>query len=88
MNTASFRKGFFRSGDIISYDTEGNISVKGNSYDIIRRQDATFSTMNLEDVIAKYRGIREVAVVSNDKEIVACIVKHESCTLTLDILQA
>lgn len=87
MNTTSFRRGFLQTGDLVSYDQEGNINVKGNKMDILLRNDKIFPAIELEDLILKYHGIHEVAIVSNNKEIVACVVKKDSCNVTVDILQ-
>lgn len=86
MNTASFRKGFFRAEDLISFDTEGNICVRGNAHDVLFHDEAVMPALELEDTILKCRSIKEVAILSNKREIVACIITREDCEVTIDTL--
>lgn len=87
MNSTQFKRGFFCTGDLVWYNTEGSIFVKGKETDLLRIEDQFYHASELEDMMLKYRGIKEVSVISNEKEIVACIVKTHESGMTIESLQ-
>jgi cyclohexanecarboxylate-CoA ligase len=64
MNSAFTDDGSFRTGDLVSIDTHGWLTVRGRIKDIINRGGEKFSTREIEDLIAELPGVLEVAVTS------------------------
>lgn len=55
--------GFYHTGDIGKIDQRGNIIMLGRKKDIIRRGADSISPAEIEDMIAEYHKIQQVAVV-------------------------
>jgi acyl-CoA synthetase len=60
--------GWFRSGDLISIDVEGYVTVRGRTKEVINRGGYKYSPREVEDVLEKHLAIRSVAIVSTPDE--------------------
>ena len=81
----SFRDGWFYPGDLGAIDTDGFLSLRGRSKDMIIRGGANIYPVEIEQTIAQVAGVRDVAVVGlpdaeMGEEICAVIVADESVT--------
>ncbi len=56
--------GFFRTGDILRVDADGNCRVTGRKKDIIIRGGENLSAIEIEDHLQQHGGVREVAVIA------------------------
>ncbi|WP_417580270.1 acyl-CoA synthetase [Nitrincola sp.] len=66
---ASFRGGWFHSGDLAVWHADGYIEIKDRSKDIIISGGENISSIEVEDVLYRHPGVMEAAVVamSDDK---------------------
>ncbi len=55
--------GFFRTGDIAKFDSEGHLIITGRKKDIIIRGGENISAREVEDLIGAYPSVEQVAVV-------------------------
>lgn len=73
--------GWYRTGDLGSLDDEGYLSIVGRSRDVIRTGGETVSPAEVESVLARLSGVRQVAVVGvpDDRwgEVVCAVVVPE-----------
>jgi carnitine-CoA ligase len=60
---ASFRDGWFRSGDLAVMDTEGRFTFAGRRSDVLKVAGENVSVVEIETVIAEDASVLEVAVV-------------------------
>ncbi|MDA7964894.1 AMP-binding protein [Ruegeria sp.] len=64
-NARSFTEdGFYCTGDIVSRDEQGNLTVRGRSGDHINRAGEKFSAEEVEDHILALPGVMDVAIVA------------------------
>lgn len=61
---ASFTAGYWRSGDIGSCDAQGYLRLVDRKKDLINRGGYKIYSVEVENVIARYPGVAEVAVVA------------------------
>jgi acyl-coenzyme A synthetase/AMP-(fatty) acid ligase len=84
--------GWLRSGDLISIDGDGYLTVRGRTKEVINRGGYKYSPREVEDVLEKHPAIHSVAVASSaDERLVerACafVVLAPGGSITLTELQ-
>ncbi len=72
-------EGWLRTGDLGHVDSEGRLTLVGRAKDLILRGGHNVHPAEVEDVVASYPGVREVAVVGRPdavlgEEVVAVVV--------------
>lgn len=67
--------GYFKTGDIAEFDKDGWLYVYGRTEDLIHIEKNIFRPNELEDVILLHPLVKNVAAISNGKELIACVVK-------------
>ncbi len=82
-------QGWFYSGDLGLLDDQGWLSVKDRSKDMINRGGEKIYSLELENILSTYQGVREVAVIPAaspiyGEEPVAFIVSDMQSQLTSD----
>jgi non-ribosomal peptide synthetase component E (peptide arylation enzyme) len=55
--------GWFRSGDLVRIAADGQLTVAGRKKEVINRGGYKYSPREVEDVLASYPGIKQVAIV-------------------------
>jgi fatty-acyl-CoA synthase len=65
---ASFKGGWFHSGDLAVWDEEGYVQIKDRSKDIIISGGENISSLEIESVLFKHPRILEAAVVASSDE--------------------
>jgi malonyl-CoA/methylmalonyl-CoA synthetase len=84
--TASFREGWFVTGDVASRDRDGFVTIAGRkSVDFIKSGGFKISAREIEDVLRRHPLIKDVAVIGAPdrvwgQRIVAAVVLHPSPT--------
>jgi cyclohexanecarboxylate-CoA ligase len=83
--------GFFRTGDRVSVDSRGAITVKGRDKDIIIRNGENISAREIEDLLQEHEMVRNVAVVAMPDDITgekACafVVPADGTAVTMEEL--
>ena len=85
--------GYFRTGDILNVDEQGNCRVVGRKKDIIIRGGENLSAIEIEDQLQLHPQIKEVAVVSmpdpvlGEKACAFVVLADPSETLTLESIR-
>lgn len=91
---ASFRDGWFRTGDLASRDAEGRFRFAGRRSDVLKVAGENVSVVEVEAVIADHPSVLEVAVTGEpdpvrDEVPVAFVVQHpERPPVSVDELRA
>lgn len=70
----SFQNGYFKTGDLTKYDNSGWFYINGRIADLISIEGIKVSPRELEDVIMMHPYVKDTAVISNEKEVVACVI--------------
>jgi cyclohexanecarboxylate-CoA ligase len=83
---------FFDTGDIAYLDADGYVRITGRAKDLVIRGGENVPVKEVEDLIATYPGVLEVAVVGAPdprlgERAVACVRVSEGVDLSLDALQ-
>jgi acyl-CoA synthetase (AMP-forming)/AMP-acid ligase II len=89
----TFVDGWVRTGDIGRFDAEGHLHFVDRKKDIINRGGLKIASAAVEEVIYRYPGIAEAAVVAVPhaglgEDIAACVVAAPGTTLDADALRA
>ena len=89
----ALRDGWFQTGDLGALDDEGYLSIVGRKKEIIRTGGESVSPSEVEAVLAKLPGIREVAVVGLPdpgwgEVICAAVVPESGAEIQLEALQS
>lgn len=64
INTGAFdHEGFYRSGDLVRYTTDGDIISEGRDKDQINRGGEKIDCGELEDILLRHPGVQDAAVV-------------------------
>lgn len=89
----TFVDGWVRTGDIGCIDDEGHLHFVDRKKDIINRGGLKIASAAVEEVIYRYPGIAEAAVVAVPhaalgEDIAACVVAAPGTTLDADALRA
>lgn len=92
LNVAAFTDdGFFRTGDLASFDDDGNVIIRGRKKDIIIRKGENISAREVEDHLFEHPDIDDVAVVAlpdeSSGERGCAVVVSSNAALTLADLQ-
>ncbi len=82
-SAATFKDGWYHSGDIVSVDEEGYVIVQDRSSDLIKSGGEWISSVELENKIMAHPAVEEAAVIAvpHDKwqeRPLACVVLKES----------
>jgi long-chain acyl-CoA synthetase len=68
-STATLRGGFLHTGDIGAFDTDGYLTLKDRSKDMIISGGSNVYPREVEEVLLKHAGVREVSVIGRpDRE--------------------
>ncbi|HEV8267491.1 MAG TPA: AMP-binding protein, partial [Thermoanaerobaculia bacterium] len=87
---ASFRDGWFSTGDVASRSKDGTVTIVGRkSVDVIKSGGYKISAREIEDVLSRHPLVKEVAVVGGPdrlfgQKVVAAVVVHPNAGATLD----
>ncbi|MFO0996207.1 MAG: AMP-binding protein [Alphaproteobacteria bacterium] len=90
---AKFHRGWVQTGDIATMDADGYVTIVGRKSEIIIRGGMNITPREIEDEIAKIKGISAVAVVGLPDERLgeiccACVVADGSVPVTLETITA
>jgi fatty-acyl-CoA synthase len=85
--------GWFRTGDIVSFDPLGHIQIKDRSKDVIKSGGEWISSVELENALMAHPAIAEAAVIAMPDEKwqerpLAVVVLKDGATATADDLSA
>ena len=67
-SAATFRDGWYLSGDMISFDADGYVTYGGRADDMLKVSGKWFSPKELENCLLQHPAVREVAVVGQKTE--------------------
>ena len=86
---ASFRDGWFMTGDLVRRDADGYFHFVGRKKDIIRRRGENIAGAELDRVIGEHPGVAEAAAIPvdselGDDEVMAVVVAKSGADLTPD----
>jgi fatty-acyl-CoA synthase len=86
------KDGWFRTGDVVTIDTEGYIRITDRSKDLIKSGGEWISSVDLENALMGHPAVKEAAVVAVkhpkwDERPVACVVLKEGVKATEDELR-
>jgi acyl-coenzyme A synthetase/AMP-(fatty) acid ligase len=90
---SAMRGEWFTGGDRAAIDREGYVWFQGRADDLIKSFGYRLSPVEIEDALASYPGVADIAVVGHavDPEktlVTACIVPEPNVTLEEDALRA
>ena len=82
-DAASFRGGYWLSGDIGSVDAEGYVRILDRTKDVINRGGYKIYSIEVENVLAQHPGVLEVAVLPRPDPVLgqlvhACVVRKSA----------
>ncbi|XP_018332569.1 4-coumarate--CoA ligase-like 7 isoform X2 [Agrilus planipennis] len=80
-------KGYFRTGDLAEYDSQGHLYVLGKVTDLKETESTKFCLLEIEEILMDHPLVSEVAVIADNKDIIACVVKVEYSNLTVKSLE-
>ncbi|MDB5848734.1 MAG: AMP-dependent synthetase and ligase [Rhodoferax sp.] len=88
----AFVDGWVRTGDIGRFDDEGHLHFVDRKKDIINRGGLKIASAAVEEVLYRFPGVAEAAVVAVPhaglgEDIAACVVAREGVALDLDALR-
>lgn len=63
VNKKSFKDGWLNTGDIAMIDQDGYLYIKDRSKDMVNRGGEKIYSIEIEDVISRYPGVKDVAMV-------------------------
>lgn len=91
-NTASFTRGWFRTGDQGYLDADGYLKITGRIKEIINRGGEKVSPLEVDDVLLEHPAVRQAVTFgmphkSLGEEVAAAVVLAEGATLTPSQLQ-
>src|SRR5207244_2207743 len=84
--------GWFKTGDIVSFDPKGHIQIKDRSKDVIKSGGEWISSVELENALMAHPAIAEAAVIAVpdpkwDERPLAVVVRREGAGVTGDELR-
>jgi fatty-acyl-CoA synthase len=79
--------GWFRTGDVVTVDSEGYVRITDRSKDLIKSGGEWISSVDLENALMGHPAVKEAAVVAVkhpkwDERPVACVVVREGAKVT------
>lgn len=77
----SIQDGYFKTGDMAKYDNSGWFYIRGKISDLISIEGIKISPEELESVIMMHPYVKDTAVISNEREIVACVITKTNTKL-------
>lgn len=84
--------GWFRTGDVVSIDADGFVSIVDRLKELIITGGFNVSPSEVEDALLKHASVREVAVVgitqSGNEQVVAAVVPKDPATFDAEALRA
>jgi fatty-acyl-CoA synthase len=85
--------GWFKTGDIVSFDPRGHIQIKDRSKDVIKSGGEWISSVELENALMAHSAVAEAAVIAMPDEKwqerpLAVVVLKDGATATADELSA
>jgi acyl-CoA synthetase (AMP-forming)/AMP-acid ligase II len=86
---ATFRDGWVRSGDLVTLDAAGSLTVVGRKKEIIIRGGMNIAPREIEELLVAFPEVERAAVVGVPDDRLgerscACVVLHPGTTLDLD----
>ena len=86
-NAEAFRDGWYRTGDILRQDEDGNFYWLDRKKDVVRRRGENISSVEVENVIALHSDVLEVAVHGvpselGEEEVKAVVVLKAGASVT------
>lgn len=86
---ASFRGGWFMTGDLVRRDSDGYFHHVGRKKDIIRRRGENISGAELDRVIGEHPGVSEAAAIAvaaelGEDEVMAVVVPRPGAVITAE----
>ena len=89
-STAALRGGYLHTGDVGAFDADGYLTLKDRSKDLIISGGSNIYPREVEEVLLKHAGVREVSVIGRPDpewgEAVVAYVVGEVATAELDAL--
>lgn len=68
-NQRSFKDGWLNTGDIAMIDRDGYLYIKDRSKDMVNRGGEKIYSIEVEDLISRYPGVKEVAMVPDKNDL-------------------
>jgi non-ribosomal peptide synthetase component E (peptide arylation enzyme) len=90
MTDAAFDEdGFYHSGDLGTYDSDGYLHITGRSKDLIIRGGQNISPVEIENLLAEHPWVSEVSVIGlpdpvYGERVCVCLVARPGLTVTLE----
>jgi long-chain acyl-CoA synthetase len=89
-NARSMRNGWLHTGDIGAFDAEGYLTLKDRSKDVIISGGSNIYPREVEEVLLRHPGVREVSVIGREDpewgEVVVAYVAGQAAPAELDAL--
>lgn len=90
---AALEGGWLHTGDVVRRDRDGYFTFVSRKKDVIRRRGENVSAVEIENALASFAGVREVAVIGvpsdlGEEDIVAYVAPEPGMTLDLAALTA
>ena len=89
-SAAALRNGFLHTGDVGTFDADGYLTIKDRSKDMIISGGSNIYPREVEEVLLKHAGVREVSVIGRPDrewgEVVVAYVVGEAKPAELDAL--
>lgn len=82
----AMERGYFKTGDTAMYDQDGWLYIQGRIEDIIIINNQRIFFMELENVILSHPFVKDVAIIGDNKTVLACVVRKSDTHLTTDRL--
>ena len=89
----TLRGGWLHTGDMGAFDSEGFLTLKDRSKDLIISGGSNIYPREVEEVLLRHPGVLEVSVIGRPhadwgEEVVACVVARAEATVTAEELDA
>src|SRR6202522_1459542 len=89
----TLRSGWLHTGDVGAFDTEGFLTLKDRSKDMIISGGSNIYPREVEEILLRHPGVLEVSVIGRPhadwgEEVVACVVPHAEQKVSVDELDA
>lgn len=87
----TWRNGWFHTGDLLKRDSEGNYFFVDRLKDVIRRRGENISSIEVEQCVISYPGVREVAAVPvrdslGDEEVLIVVTQQPNEIFSFEAL--
>lgn len=73
---ASMDKGYFKTMDLAEYDEDGYVYMEGTLSELITINGRKTAPLEIEEVILSHPIVKEIAVISDGNEMVACVIRE------------